>query len=652
MRKCLILLLVMTLLATCVALAEDVTLILHAPTETVRPGKAVTISFDTPEEGPASIYLVDETGAQLSVVMENLPAVKGQNELWWNGTYQGVPAPEGSYFLSLTQGSLTVTAPVNIGSYAPYLTNIKPSADVASASAPLTVEYYASVEGSLTMGVWVEGAWRSLNTTVIPAGPGSVIFDGAGLAEGEVSLTLTLSDTTGFPSNEEHVKVTIVSAQAEDVPEELPELEAEPADEEAGDEAFDEEFADEEFSEDDFIDEGNGYAFEDEGAEDDADLAEEEPADDEAEELDEQPEKAAFTPAYGSPYNNDDTMNYWTLPMDITDEEAVWEMLMQPMTVVDGNEKTQISLRAEPDENSERVAVVTRATQGVHVLETLDNGWSLVECYSSSFHDSKVKAWNMLVQGYIQTSELKTVKPADAYALVVDKLTQKLYVFKDGGLFSTLDISTGLANERQPYNETRSGEFFLTSAVGGFYSDNMYCPRAIRFNDGDLLHEVPYVERSNGNKVYSTTEPYLGTKASHGCIRVQRKRTPEGVNMLWLWEHRKKNIKIVVWEDWQGRQIPVPEDDLQLYYNAKGGTYYHSQDKCYSAKNNVTFTAFNYSELDTGDFADLKRCPYCAPVLRVEEIAEINAAYAEGGDHDPVMTAARQKYLDGEYDED
>ena len=191
----------------------------------------------------------------------------------------------------------------------------------------------------------------------------------------------------------------------------------------------------------------------------------------------------------------------------------------------------------------------------------------------------------------------------------------------------------------------------MTSAVGGFKSDNMYCPRAIRFNDGDLLHEVPYVERADGSKIYSATEPYLGQKASHGCVRVQRNRTPEGVNMQWLWDNRKKNTKLVIWEDWQGRQITVPEDDFLLYYNPNGGTYYHSQETCYSAKSGMTFTPFTYGELENGDFAKLKRCPYCAPALREAQILEINEAYAPGGDHDPVLTAAREKYLNGEYDE-
>lgn len=631
MRKLTALLLVLTLLLPLPAMAEAAELSLDELTETIRPGKAVTISLNAPAAGPVSLYLTDEAGEVIMVVMEDYEATAGNNTLWWNGTYQGAPAPEGSYLLTALMGDATASTPVTVGNEAPYLTSITASAEVITPTAPVEVTFYASVDGLLTQGVWANGAWRSLSTTAVEAGWQSVVFDGAGFQDGTTALTLTLSDQTGYPSNEEHVNVTAsgftnpaATAPVTATPaptEALPEFTSAPDDApalpvpEASDEPYQEELS---------LD-GDMPAAQDEDV---------------------------FTPSHGSPYEGQDTsLNYWTLPMDITDEAAVWEMLMQPITVIDGNEKNQTSLWSEPSEDSTRVAVVTRATQGVHVLENLDNGWSLVECYSSSFHDSKVKAWNMLTQGYIKTSELKTITPADDYAIVIDKLTQRLYLFRDGALFSTLDVSTGLANDRQPYNETRSGEFLLTSAVGAFSSDNLVCGLAIRFNDGDLLHEVPHVVNADGTKNYGYTEPSLGERASHGCIRVQRKRTPEGVNMQWLWNNRKRNIKLVIWEDWQGRQIPIPEDDFTLYYNAAGnGKYYHSQEKCYSAKDSVTFTPFTYAELDTGAFAKLERCPYCVPEKRREILEEINAKYLPGGDHDPVLTRAREKYLNGEYD--
>ena len=356
------------------------------------------------------------------------------------------------------------------------------------------------------------------------------------------------------------------------------------------------------------------------------------------------PENTVFTPAYGSSWTGQDTeLNYWTLPMDITQEERIWQILTAPITVLDNGkknaERTQVVIRKEPSEESEGIGVATCMTQGVHLLERGEE-WSLIECYSSSFHDSPVLNWNVLVQGYVPTACLKEVVPNQEMGLVVDKLTQRLYVFMEGKLFSTLLVSTGMANSRQPYNETRSGEYLLVSKVGEFSSDNLRCAMAIRFNDGDLLHEVPYIAGSGGRN-YSGTEAKLGAKASHGCIRVQRRLTPEGVNMAWIWNHYRKNTKILIWEDWQGRQIPMPSEEMNVYYNPKGGQYYHSQDRCSSAKNRV-FEPLAYGSLIEEPYSKLKTCEYCAAPPRPEVIEAINELYSPGGDHDPVMTEARK----------
>ena len=364
-----------------------------------------------------------------------------------------------------------------------------------------------------------------------------------------------------------------------------------------------------------------------------------------------------FTPSFGSPYPTDPGAgDYWSLPMDITDEEAVWKMLMAPMTVVrigGGNqEKKQTYLYREPDENSQKIGVVTRDSQGVRVIEQLDSGWSLIECYSSSFHDTKVKAWNLLVQGYIKSEYLVKMDPNPAMGIVVDKLTQRLYIFQDGHLLTTLLCSTGLVQHNgtkwQPYNETRSGEFFLMSKVGTLKSDRLLCDMAIRFNSGDMVHEVPHVVQADGKtKNYGSTEPKLGTKCSHGCIRVQRYKTPEGINMAWLWSQLKSGsrVKFVIWEDWQGRRIPPVDPNTVLYYNPDGGDYYHRAETCYMAKKR-TFQPFLYSQLEEGEFAKLKFCPYCAPAMRAADIEAVNSRYAPGGDHDENMTMLRQDYFD------
>lgn len=320
---------------------------------------------------------------------------------------------------------------------------------------------------------------------------------------------------------------------------------------------------------------------------------------------------------------------YWETPMNINDRKAVWDMLMQPVTVVKGKQKSQQVLYKEPDSKSEPVGDVTRDSQGLHVLETRDDGWSLVETYSSSFHDSKVKAWNQLVQGYIRTNMLETVKPKAKYGLVIDKLDQRMYIFEDGELYDVLVISTGLANERQPYNETRSGEFLIVSPVGGFEVEGLNAAMGLRFNFGDILHEVPHSVR-DGKKIYDKYEAVLGERASHGCIRVQRKRTPKGTNMTWVWNKLRGQMdtKLVIWEDLKGRQLPHVDPSTPLYYNDQGGQNYHSAEICYGVREKfLPLKPFTYGELGDEPYKHLTPCPYCVPPRRPEQIDEINNAH-------------------------
>ena len=380
-------------------------------------------------------------------------------------------------------------------------------------------------------------------------------------------------------------------------------------------------------------------------------------------------EKEVFTPSHGSPYQEGQGSAYWNTPMDITDEEAVWKMLMEPITVVNLGDKAaknhslrtklNIYMYREPDKNSKVVGEITNLSQGLRVIEELDNGWTHVECYSSSFAAkpaTKIKAWNILVNGYVESKYLKQVQPTDKIALLVDKLNQHLYVFQEGKMIAELLCSTGLIDQKdskklQPYNETRSGEFLVINMTGALTSDNLICDYAMRFNAGDEIHEVPHQKDKRDNrKVFGQREKNLGTKRSHGCIRVQEHPNPDGINMEWIYKYIKKNnlvgkVKIVIWEDWQGRQIPVPDPDTLLYYNPNGGHYYHSQDHCKNGKG-ITFTAFPYSQLDEGSFAKLERCEYCTPVLREAEINAINAVYAPGEDHEADMNEARKEYYD------
>ena len=565
-------------------LAEGSGLSIDAPREEISPGRPVILSFTVPEDGTCSIGLKNETGTVLTV-SENRAVKAGYNAMYWNGTCDGIPVPEGAWTLTIRMNGLTAETGITVGRRIPCLISVRTENDTVEEGDTVLISFYATESGILLLQA--EGDPEPLYRDNVAAGAGETGFP-AKMEPGTHDLILTLANEEGTVS--EPVRISLEVLEKTD-PNTIPAPEPLPDD------------------------------------------------------LREKAENG-FTPAHTSPRRGEDqTLNYWTLPMDISDEEAVWKVLTAPITVLDNGkknaEKMQVIIRSGPSEESDGVGMVTCISQGVHVLER-GGEWSLIECYSSSFHDSAILNWNTLVQGYVPTAYLKDVKPNQEMGLVVDKLIQRLYVFRDGRLFSTLLVSTGIANAKQPYNETRSGEFLLVSKVGEFSSDNLRCAMAIRFNDGDLLHEVPYIASADGRyRDYSVNEPKLGTKASHGCIRVQRQASPEGVNQKWLWNNYQKNTRILIWEDWQGRQLPVPDSETPLYCVKKHTGNYHTTDRCSSIRGK-RIEELTYGQLEENAYKKLKPCPLCAAPPRVETILSVNEKYAEGGDHDPVMTEARK----------
>ena len=337
------------------------------------------------------------------------------------------------------------------------------------------------------------------------------------------------------------------------------------------------------------------------------------------------------TPNEHSAVKCDHDVCFWKLEMGHMDEEAIWKVLTQPVTVLTGKQREQVRVLARPDEDcKDYVGVVTCASQAVHVLERGDT-WTLIEAYSSSEEGSAVKVFAEQFQGYVRTDRLKEEEVDQTYGIVIDKLQQRLYVFKEGKLFTTMLCSTGFAkNKEHLFHETPAGEFLMVSWVGGFQAETLWCAYGIRINSGILVHEVPSREETDRNGVtftsYARCERYLGEKASHGCIRVQRQLTPEGVNAKWLWDnlHRKPYTKVIIWDDLD-RELTYPSDELLLYYNPKGGTNYHSQPTCSLVKDKYEpMTSFTYGELDEKPYSKLTPCPGCAPQSRREKIDELN----------------------------
>jgi len=576
MYKRLLPLLLLLLLLPLAASARELSFTV-AP-DTLRPGKTERISFTTDQGGQAKLEVLDLNGAPAAVIRQNISAAQGENHLTWDGMLDDENAlPAGNYWLTLTMGGEMIHAPLVVGPESPQILSVS-----APDSLWIGEEWQVTVDlnmpGTLTLRIkTADNQWHTILEANAPAGESTHIWDGnldgQMLAPARYDIQLRLTDETGFSGTTRQIFV-----EMDAVPPPPPRPPPPPA-----------------------------------------------------------PPPVIVIPSAVTT-QADEGLNYWTLPMGEMDEAAIWEVMMQPMIVIDGDQKSQYALRKTPDDSKEReniVGEITCASQGVHVLETLDNGWSLIEAYNSSYGDEYNKKGHRgsgvtddLIQGYVKTSLLKTVNPRTEYGLLIDKMKQEMYIFEDGKCIGTLLVSTGLNNDEQPWNETPSGEYFMISRSGGFPAGNLWCAYGMRVNDGTLIHEVPYIgneDTPSDRRDYSSTVKLLGKKASHGCIRVQKAKNETGQNIKWLWDNIKVNTKVLIWDD-TGRLLSYPDDAMPLYYNPNGGKNYHEDQYCSGVKDRfLPLTEFTYGELENDQFKDLTPCNTCARIMRKGEIDAVNA---------------------------
>lgn len=578
----------------------------------IRPGKTELYKFHSTTNGEGTVSVLNQAGETLFFINDHLHIKAGDNSLIWNGYDQGMqPLSEGSYTLKLTLEDTAISHPFTVGPQSPVITQLLLQDAAITPGDDWSLSVNANMKGVLAVIFHVANETHEIFHKDVLEGTTKVSWNGRLGQEdapaGRHTLTVVLFDETGFAANQQHITLEV---KGKEMPK--PPLETTPSESPVNEPA-------------------------DESSKDQPEEASVEPVAQPVNLLPAAPENAYHysVPTKEKVDEADYGKDFWRLPVGDYNEEAIWKVMMQPITVLWGKtQRDTYKLRAAKDDSTKRdniIGEIGYESQGVHVIEQTDDGWSLVEVYNSSYGpDNRSRRGygdtDDLIRGYIRTSELRVIEPRTDYGLLIDKLKQRMYIFKDGKIFSELVISTGIPTRQQPWNETPSGEFLMVSRTGDFTTGNLVCRMSMRINGGYLIHEVPYiVNQSTGYWDYSSQEAQLGKKASHGCVRVQRVLNGESINMSWLWNNIKVNTKVLVWDD-DNRYYEYPDSNLALYFNPTGGKFYHLDQNCSSIKDRYLPLKGEllYSELDNQEHAKLTPCRHCNPPIRPSLIKEMN----------------------------
>ena len=227
------------------------------------------------------------------------------------------------------------------------------------------------------------------------------------------------------------------------------------------------------------------------------------------------------------------------IPENLNDDVAVWEALTAPVAVGEGPEGQGLRIMKEKGSRSGVAGTVACRTVGLAILETDDDGWV------------KVGAWRQgdgyYLEGYVKADKLTMIRPNTRYGAVVDKNAQRMTVYEAGRKIGTVAVSTGLTTAEDRKADTHSGVFLLGTRMEDFTQDgHVYC-YPIRIDCFNLIHQIGFAREGAGRN-FDEEIATLGSKASHGCIRVDARITEEsnGINAWWIWTHMGHDTKIIV----------------------------------------------------------------------------------------------------------
>ena len=227
-----------------------------------------------------------------------------------------------------------------------------------------------------------------------------------------------------------------------------------------------------------------------------------------------------------------------------TDEE-IWAKMMAPATIINIPNVSHQRVYREPDIKSRVLGTLHGQSQSLSVMEIAEN-WV------------RIRAWNhekgALVEGWVPKKNLKAVRPQEQYGLLIDKKKQTLTLFEAGKRVDTLLVSTGRMKKGELYQETAAGSFLTDEHMTDYSTNGLKYDFVIRYDGGNLLHQIPYSWSESGKKDMIPGEVYLGTKASHACIRIQEKPSETGINAYWFWTHLPYHTRVIVLDDPEERE--------------------------------------------------------------------------------------------------
>ena len=230
------------------------------------------------------------------------------------------------------------------------------------------------------------------------------------------------------------------------------------------------------------------------------------------------------------------------IPADLSDDAAVWEALTAPVTVGNGVEGSGLIIMENKGGRSGRAGAVDGRTCGLAVLELTEDGWA------------KIGAWRQkdgrYIEGWVRAEQLRVIRPNTRYGAVVDKRTQTMTVYEDGRKIGTLLVSTGYTTGEDRSADTHSGVYLMGTRMEAFSQSNHRYSYPVRIDASNLIHSTGYSVKNNIRN-YDEEIASLGTKASHGCIRMDPRTTEEngGINAWWVWTHMGHDTKIIVIPD-------------------------------------------------------------------------------------------------------